>query len=94
MDRVEDIERQVQALSPGELAQFRAWFLEFDSVVWDRRIDRDVRAGRLDALAERTLDERAIRRPQGPRSGVNAILGRLATPESDDEIIEALERLS
>jgi hypothetical protein len=40
------------------------------------------------------LDERSLRQPQGPRSGVNAILGRLADGESDDDIIEALDRLS
>jgi hypothetical protein len=53
MGRVESIEQQVQALSPEELAQFRAWFLEFDWAVWDRQIERDVRAGKLDAIAER-----------------------------------------
>ena len=84
----------MQALSPEELAQFRAWFLEFDSATWDRQRACDAGAGKLDALAERALDERALRRPQGPRSGVNAIFGRLTTPESDDEIIEALDRLS
>ncbi len=40
------------------------------------------------------LDERALRQPQGPRSGVNAIVGRLGDVESDDDIIEALNRLS
>ena len=39
-------------------------------------------------------DERALRQPQGPRSGVNAIFGQLADTESDDDIIEALDRLS
>jgi hypothetical protein len=40
------------------------------------------------------LDERALRQPQGPRSGVNAVFGRLADGESDEDIIEALDRLS
>ena len=40
------------------------------------------------------LEDRALRRPQGPRSGVNAIFGRLADVESDDDIIAALDRLS
>jgi hypothetical protein len=39
-------------------------------------------------------DERALRQPQSARSGVNAIFGRLADVETDDEIIEALDRLS
>ena len=59
MDKVENIEQQIQALSPEELAQFRAWFLEFDWAVWDRQIERDVRAGRLDGLAEKALRDHA-----------------------------------
>ena len=42
MGKIEDIERQVQALSSEELAQFRAWFLEFDWVAWNHQIERDV----------------------------------------------------
>jgi hypothetical protein len=30
MANVESLERQILALSPEELSQFRAWFLEFD----------------------------------------------------------------
>jgi len=30
MGKIEKIEQEVQALSPDELAQFRAWFLEYD----------------------------------------------------------------
>jgi len=55
MGRIEDLEHQVQALSPEELAQFRVWFLEFDWAAWDQQIERDVRDGRLDRLAEEAL---------------------------------------
>lgn len=55
MKNVERIEQAVQALSPEELVEFRAWFIEFDSAAWDRQIERDARAGRLDALAQRAL---------------------------------------
>lgn len=55
MGKVEKIEKEVQALSPEELAQFRTWFLEFDWTAWDRQIERDISAGRLDALAEQAL---------------------------------------
>jgi hypothetical protein len=40
------------------------------------------------------LDERALRQPQGPRSGVSAVFGQLAGVETDEDIIEALDRLS
>ena len=59
MGRVDSIEQQVQALSPEELAQFRAWFLEFDWAAWDLEIEVDVDAGRLDRLAEKALREHA-----------------------------------
>lgn len=62
MGKIENIEQQVQALSPEELAQFRAWFLEYDWAAWDRQIERDVRAERLDGLAEKALPYRRTSR--------------------------------
>ena len=59
MDKVEKIEQEVQALSPAELAQFRAWFLEYDWAAWDRQLERDVQARRLDDLAEKALRDHA-----------------------------------
>jgi len=55
MGNVEKIEQDVQALSPEVLAQFRAWFLEYDWAAWDRQLERDVQAGKLDQLADRAL---------------------------------------
>ena len=59
MGKVENIEQQIQALSPEELAQLRAWFLEFDWAAWERQIERDGRAGTLDGLAEKALRDHA-----------------------------------
>jgi hypothetical protein len=59
MGKVEKIEDEVQALSPTELAQFRAWFLEYDWAAWDQQLERDVQAGRLDDLADKALREHA-----------------------------------
>jgi hypothetical protein len=55
MGKVEKIEQDIQSLSPQELAQFRAWFLEYDWAIWDRQIERDAEAGRLDDLAAKAL---------------------------------------
>jgi hypothetical protein len=52
-----DIESAVAGLAPEELAKFRAWFVEFDADAWDRQIEDDVNAGRLDALAEEALED-------------------------------------
>jgi hypothetical protein len=59
MSTLEKIEQEIQALSPEELAQFRAWFLEYDWAIWDRQIERDAEAGRLDDLAARALRDHA-----------------------------------
>jgi hypothetical protein len=57
MTTVEKLEQAIADLSPDELAQFRAWFAAFDAAAWDRQIEADVRAGRLDALADVALTE-------------------------------------
>ena len=59
MGKIEKIEQEVQGLSPEELAQFRAWFLEYDWAAWDRQIERNSEAGRLDDLAARALRDHA-----------------------------------
>ena len=59
MSRVDQIENQVKALSPEELAAFREWFAEFDAEIWDHRFAADVKAGKLDRLAERALRDHA-----------------------------------
>ena len=55
MSKVENIEQELKALTPIELATFRKWFLEFDDQAWDRQIEEDVRKGRLDKLTEEAL---------------------------------------
>jgi hypothetical protein len=62
MSPVEAIERQIEQLSPEELAKLRERFAHFDAAVWDRQFEADVRAGKLDSLAERALRARAAGR--------------------------------
>ena len=57
MGSVREIAEAVLGLSEAELAAFRTWFAEFDTEAWDRRIEDDVAAGRLDALADEALDD-------------------------------------
>ena len=59
MGNVEKLERQVKDLSSEELAAFRKWFLAYDWEVWDRQLEQDVAAGKLDALAEKALRDHA-----------------------------------
>ena len=55
MSTVANLEKQIQQLSPEELAEFRRWYAEFDADLWDRQFESDVKAGKLDALAEKAL---------------------------------------
>jgi len=55
MTKVEKLENEVQRLNPDELAAFRDWFRRYDSDEWDKEIERDVSAGRLDKLAEEAI---------------------------------------
>ncbi len=62
MTKVEKLEREVQGLTAEELAAFRDWFAAFDAGVWDQQLEVDVKAGKLDALADEALaDHRAGR---------------------------------
>ena len=59
MGDIEKVERQIEALSAEELAQFRAWFVEFDWAAWDRQLEADIRAGKLDQFIEKARDDHA-----------------------------------
>ena len=59
MSKREALERRVSALTAEELAEFRRWFAEFDAAAWDRQIERDVKAGKLDTLADEALRDHA-----------------------------------
>ena len=55
MSTVSEIEDAIRGLSGDDLAAFRAWFAEYDAAVWDRQLEEDPAAGRLDQLAEEAL---------------------------------------
>jgi hypothetical protein len=57
MSNVESLEREVEQLAPEELAAFRAWLIEHYWRAWDRELEQDVAAGRLDHLADEALAE-------------------------------------
>ncbi|ESY64868.1 MULTISPECIES: hypothetical protein [Mesorhizobium] len=62
MTKLEQIEKSVAELSPEELKAFAAWFEALQADMWDRQMEADAKAGRLDRLAEQALsDHRAGR---------------------------------
>ena len=62
MSKVENIKSQINELSPEELTAFREWFIKFDAEAWDQQFEADVKAGKLDSLAERALRDHAAGR--------------------------------
>jgi len=55
MSEVEQLEEQIERLSPQDLAAFRAWFAEFDARMWDQQIEADAKSGRLKPLIDKAL---------------------------------------
>ncbi len=62
MRKVEEIEKQIQSLCREDLAELRDWFLEQDWKAWDRQLESDIRAGKLDGLAREARAEHAAGR--------------------------------
>jgi hypothetical protein len=54
---VKELKSAIARLSAPELAELAAWFEEFQADAWDKQIERDVRAGRLDALIKQADEE-------------------------------------
>lgn len=50
MTTVAEISGAVQRLPKKDLVRFRKWFADYDAAAWDRQIERDSAAGRLESL--------------------------------------------
>ncbi|MCI0708123.1 MAG: hypothetical protein L0Y80_11635 [Ignavibacteriae bacterium] len=55
MGTLQELEQAVSKLPEKELARFREWFEEFDAAEWDKQFEQDVKAGKLDRVAEKAL---------------------------------------
>ncbi len=52
-----EIEKAIEKLSEDDLSELREWFYKFDNEVWDKQIESDVKAGKLDRLAEKAISD-------------------------------------
>ena len=52
-----EIEKAVSHLPRKDLAKFRSWFEKFDAVRWDKQMEEDVKAGKLDIIANKALED-------------------------------------
>ena len=54
---VQEIEEKIGRLSECDLVAFAKWFEEFMADQWDRQIEADALAGKLDAAAARADEQ-------------------------------------
>jgi len=57
MMSVETIEEQIAELDNASFSKLRDWFIEFEQSRWDRQIEADSNAGKLDFLINAALVE-------------------------------------
>lgn len=55
MSTIEDIERAIKSLTPDDHARLRTWFEEYDAELFDQKLERDAKAGKLDMLIAKAL---------------------------------------
>lgn len=53
----QELNTSVSMLSTEELFKFSEWFEEFMADQWDKKIEPDILAGRLDKIAEQVDNE-------------------------------------
>jgi len=54
---VEQLEKAIENLPRDEFVRLAAWFAEYEAQQWDRQIEEDQRAGRLDHVIQRVRDD-------------------------------------
>jgi hypothetical protein len=54
---VKALEQNISELDDDSFNAFREWFMEFDRARWDRQLEIDTKAGKLDFLIEAALME-------------------------------------
>ena len=57
MNTIQEIKLAITQLPLQELEQLREWLDEFDAQVWDKQLEADVQAGKLDALGKQAISD-------------------------------------
>ncbi|MFZ4695991.1 MAG: hypothetical protein ACOYMV_12775 [Verrucomicrobiia bacterium] len=58
MSTVEQIETEIEHLSPQDMHRVADWLAEYRAQLWDKQIEEDAGAGKLDLLFEEAEKER------------------------------------
>ena len=59
MAKVDELKREIEKLPSEEYVELIRWLSEKDWAQWDKEIEADSEAGRLDFLVREALDEKA-----------------------------------
>ena len=62
MTKLERIEQDIAGLSSDDVRKLAEWLAAYQADLWDRQIEEDAKAGRLDKLAERALADHRVGR--------------------------------
>jgi hypothetical protein len=57
MKSVEEIEAEIARLNPVEVRQLSTWIAKYKAELWDKQIEEDADAGKLDRYIAETLEE-------------------------------------
>ena len=57
MSTVQEIETAIQKLTPQEIKAVADWLQVYREELWDKQIDADVAAGKLDRFADKALED-------------------------------------
>ena len=49
---VKEIETAISQLPPAQVAELADWFAQFHAELWDKQIEEDLKAGRLQSLLD------------------------------------------
>jgi hypothetical protein len=57
MRSVEEIEAEIAKLKPAQVRQVARWLAEYEARLWDKQIEADAAAGKLDRFIKEALEE-------------------------------------
>ncbi len=57
MIQIELLEQHIAELDDASFSKLRDWFIEFDQMRWDKKMEADSNAGKLDFLINAALAE-------------------------------------
>jgi hypothetical protein len=57
MKNVKELERAITNLSPEDYKELRDWFERYETELWDKQFEKDVKSGKLNTFANEAIQE-------------------------------------